>query len=141
MSDKPNPNNEDKVSENDYIEPTLQFCVFCDVVAQGPGNKPTFIGVFDQFLLPGPIPQFFIALRWINGLGRHTSTIRLLDPELNPIYTPPEEQVINLTHRTNASNTNYGIVNFRFPTSGVYWVEVILNRETYTSIPLPVFGG
>ena len=123
------------------LEPTLQFCVLSDVVAKGPGGKPAFIGVFDQVRRLGPIPQFFIVLRLINGLGSHSSSIRLLDPDLNPIFQPPEKHPMTLNRRTDAATAQFGIVNFKFPKPGVYWVEVLLDEQSYASIPLPVFNG
>ena len=127
------------VTPEESLEPTLQFCVLCDVVAGGPGGKPAFIGVFDQFRRLGPIPQFFIVLRWINGLGSHSSSIRLLDPDLNSIFEPPEKHPMTLRWRTDVATVQFGIVNFQFPQPGVYWVEVLLNERSYASIPLPVF--
>jgi hypothetical protein len=122
------------------IEPTLQFCVFCDIVAQAPGNKPALIGVFDRFLSLGPIPQFFIATRWIGGIGQHTASMRILDPNLNPIYSPPQRHPINLPDKTSAATGNYGIVNLKFPEPGVYWVQILLNDQPYASFPLPVYS-
>lgn len=141
------PNAQTVQSENavakpeESLEPTLQFCVLCDVVARGPGDKPAFIGVFDQFRRLGPIPQFFIVLRWVNGLGSHSSSIRLLDPDLNPIFEPPEKHSMTLRRRTDMATAQFGIVNFQFPRSGVYWVEILLNEQFYASIPLSVFDG
>jgi len=131
----------DVIMPEESLEPTLQFCVLCDVVARGPSGKPAFIGVFDQFRRLGPIPQFFIVLRWIDGLGSHFSSMRLLDPDLNTIFEPPEKHPMTLKRRTDVATTQFGIVNFQFPQSGVYWVEVLLNEQSYASIPLPVFDG
>lgn len=119
------------------IEPILQFCIFCDNIAMASGGKPVFIGVFDSFLRPSPIPQFFIILRWVRGIGKHTSLIKILNPELEPIYTS-EETEMDLPHKAHPADARYGFVNFEFPGSGVYWVEIFLNGESYTAIPLPV---
>jgi hypothetical protein len=128
-------------ASQESLAPTLQFCVLCDLVAAGPGGKPAFVGVFDQCRRLGPIPQFFIVMRWINGLGSHRSSIRLLDPNLNPIFVPPEPYQMTLRRRTDVANSQYGIVNLTFPQPGVYWVEISLDDQFYASIPLPVFEG
>jgi hypothetical protein len=132
---------DDVATPEESLEPTLQFCVLCDVVAQGPGDKPAFIGVFDQFRRLGPIPQFFVALRWIDGLGSHSSSIRLLDPDLNLFFEPPEKHPMTFKQRTDVATARYGIVNLQFPRPGVYWVEVLLNEQSYISVPLPVFDS
>lgn len=130
-------NEEDKIES---IEPTLQFCVFCDGVAEGPGDKTSFVGVFTSFRRVGTVPQFFIVLRWINGLGKHTTGIQILDPDLEAIYAPPEEHTIDLPHRANSATVNYSIMNFTFSKPGVHWVEVLLNSEPYVAIPVSVYA-
>lgn len=131
----------DVLMPEEPLEPTLQFCVLCDIVAKGPMGKPVFVGVFDQFRRLGPIPHFFIMLRWINGLGSHSSSIRLLDPDLNPIFEPLEKHLMTLKRRTDMATAQFRFVNFQFPQPGVHWVEVLLDEQPYASIPLPVFDG
>jgi hypothetical protein len=79
-------------------------------------------------------------LRWINGLGEHTVQLRILDPDLKEIVSYAENK-INLPHKAQGGQVIYQFVNFVFPRAGVYWVEISLNNNIYTAIPLPVHEG
>lgn len=139
MSDKRVGRNKEHKIES--IEPTLQFCVFCDGIAEGPGDKKSFVGVFTSIRQVGTVPQFFIVLRWIDGVGQHTTNISILDPDLESIYAPPQEHTMDLPHRANSATINYSLMNFTFSKPGVHWVEVQLNGEPNLAIPLPVYGA
>lgn len=135
-----NPKQEDAALETvRSMEPTLQACILCDLVAKVPGGKFAYIGVFDRFLRLGPIPQFFIVLKWVNGLGSHCSSIRVLHPDLKPLFEAPKSHPMTLKQRTDVATAQFGFVNFTFSRAGVHWVQVLLNGEGYSSIPLPVF--
>lgn len=127
-------------NSTEIVEPILQYCIFCDAIATDPAGKPVFVGVFDYFKKPTQIPQFFIVLRWVNGLGEHTVQMRMLDPDLKEIFNPGEKK-INLSHKTQGVQGVYQFVNFVFPTSGVYWIEISLNDRIYSAIPLPVYDS
>ena len=71
-----NKNSKKDNNKNKTEKPTLQFSVPCDGIAKGPNNKPVFVGIFSSILRPTVIPQFFIANRWINGIGEFTQTIK-----------------------------------------------------------------
>lgn len=122
------------------IEPFLQFCILCDAVATDPNGKPVFVGVFDSFKKPTQVPQFFILLRWTNGLGEHDIRLRILDPDLQEIIAYPDQK-IKLNNKVEGAQGIYRFVNFVFPRSGVYWIEISLNGNIYTSLALPVFDS
>ena len=121
----------------DSLEPILQYCIFCDNISRGARGKPVFIGVFDVLSRPETVPQFYVVLRWIVGMGEHTSSIRILDPDLEPIFTSKKTEML-LAHKAQPSEAVHSFVNFQFPNAGVYWIEILLNGKTYTAIPLPV---
>ncbi|MFQ5976907.1 MAG: hypothetical protein ACE5OZ_02100 [Candidatus Heimdallarchaeota archaeon] len=130
--------NEEPVSEvTEELDPILQFCVFCDSVTPASDKKHVFSGVFDLIMRPIVVPQFFIALRWINGRGSHTSKLRILDPDLKAVFET-EEIPFKLPHRVHPHDAVFQLSNFHFSMKGVYWVEILLNGESHTSIPLPV---
>ena len=122
------------------IDPDLQFAVLCDNVASGPGGKPVFVGVFDSFVKPGLVPQLFVVTRWVNGVGDHTIKIRVLNPELEPIFRTPG-MTIKLRDKNARATTRLGFQNFLFPSPGVYWFEILLNERLALAIPVPVFEG
>lgn len=132
-----------KNNQKDKTErPILQFSILCDGVATPPemGNKPVFIGVFNSLMRPMTIPQFFIANRWINGLGEHSQIIRILDPDLKEI-AKLEEQKFSLLSKVNPADIFSAFVNMNFQKAGVYWVKVELDGKTAMSYPLTVFEG
>ncbi len=128
---------EDRPKEADVL-PTLQFCVLCDNISNPPDGKPVFSGVFDKIIRPSILPQFFIALRWINGFGEHKTTIKILDPELKAIFNSPDI-LFKLTHLVSSNDNILRFANFNFSKSGVYWIEILLDNETHSAFPLPVF--
>lgn len=120
-------------------EPVLQYCVFCDNIAESEGRKPVFVGIFDNVTRPSIISQFFVCIRWINGLGEHSCFIRILDPALVEIFKS-ETVKLSFSHRALPANFNHAFINFEFKTPGVYWIEVYLNDKMHLAIPLPVHG-
>ena len=134
--------NKDKQSaliSEEKSKPILQFSVLCDGVARSQGNKPVFIGVFDNLVKTGVIPQFFIANRWIYGKGTFKQKICIKDPELKKTVAEIDEQEFTLQSETSIANFISGFVNVNFEVSGVYWVETMLDGELVMSYPLPVY--
>lgn len=125
---------------NKIERPILQFSVLCDGVAtpQEIGNKPVFIGVFSRLLKPATVPQFFIANRWINGIGEHTQTIKILDPDLKEI-AKIENQKFILTSKADSADLFSAFVNLNFSKAGVYWIKIELDTKPAMSYPFPVF--
>jgi hypothetical protein len=120
-------------------KPLLQFSVPCDGIAKGPGNKPVFVGIFSSILRPSIIPQFFIANRWINGIGEFEQVVKILDPELKEI-AKSEPQRFKLDSKAKSADLFVGFINMHFNKSGVYWIVVDLDGELAMSYPLPVFN-
>lgn len=126
--------------ENKIERPILQFSVMCDGIAtpKEMGNKPVFIGVFSSLLRPMTVPQFFIANRWISGLGEHTQVIKILDPDLKEI-TKTAAQKFVLASKVASADVVNAFVNLNFPKAGVYWIKIELDEKTAMSYPFPVF--
>lgn len=120
-------------------KPVLQFSVLCDGVAKGPGNKPVLIGVFNNLVRTGVIPQFFIVNRWIYGTGTFKQKIAIKDPDLTKSVAEVANQEFVLRDETTPVDLLSGFVNVNFEKSGVYWVEVSIDNEVVLSYPLPVF--
>lgn len=129
-------------NENKTERPIVQFSVLCDGIAtpQEMRGKPVFIGIFSQLLRPMTIPQFFIANRWISGLGEHTQVIKILDPELKEI-AKTNAQKFNLKSKVDSADLVNAFVNLNFPKAGVYWVKIELDDKIAMSYPIPVFEG
>lgn len=130
-------NTEAKIEETN--KPVLQFSVLCDGVAKGPGNKPVLIGVFNNFVRIGIIPQFFIVNRWIYGKGTFKQKIAIKDPDLTKSVTEVINQEFTLPDETTPVDLLSGFVNVNFEKGGVYWVEISVDDEVVLSYPLPVY--
>lgn len=131
-------NKEIDKTAKDTEKPILQFSVPCDGIAKGPDNKPVFVGIFSSILRPSVIPQFFIANRWINGIGEFEQVVKILDPELKEL-AKSESQKFKLDSRAKAADLFSGFINMNFGKSGVYWIVVEINGDSVMSYPLPVF--
>ena len=132
-------NQEIEKKKENIEKPTLQFSVPCDGIAKGPNNKPVFVGIFSSILRPIVVPQFFIANRWINGVGEFEQIIKILDPELKEI-AKSETQKFKLDSKAKAADLFSGFINLNFEKSGVYWISTELDGELVMSFPLPVFN-
>ncbi|MBI5412828.1 hypothetical protein HZA42_00590 [Candidatus Peregrinibacteria bacterium] len=120
-------------------KPILQFSVLCDGVAKGQGGKPVFIGIFDNFVRTGVIPQFFIANRWTYGKGKFNQKIEIKNPELDKSIAEVANQEFILQNETSPANIISGFVNVNFEKAGVHWVQIFLDDELVMSYPLPVY--
>jgi hypothetical protein len=124
---------------DDRRHPILQFCVFCDAFAEGPGNKKSHVGVFDLIMEPSVLPQMGIGVRWIDGIGTFSQSIRILKPDLTPLI-PPSDSEFTLPNRVTPFTIQATFGNVRFEEPGVYWVELLLDGERHAAFPLPVFS-
>lgn len=132
-------NNTSQPAAKEKSKPVLQFSVLCDGVANGQGGKPVFIGIFDNFVRTGIIPQFFIVNRWIYGMGKFKQKIAIKNPDLNSNVVEVADQEFVLQNETSPANIVSGLVNVNFEKVGVYWVEISLDDELVMSYPLPVY--
>ena len=64
-------------------EPILQYIILCEAIGKSQGNnKLAYINEFNSLPRPSILPQFFIALKWICGVGPHIFSLKVLDPNL-----------------------------------------------------------
>lgn len=130
--------NKPSLVKKESSKPILQFSVLCDGIAQQ-ANKPVFIGVFSSIMRVGVIPQFFIVNRWVYGVGTFKQKIAIKDPDLKKTISEVPEQEFSLEKEINGADIVNGFVNINFEKSGVYWVEIMLDKELIMSYPLPVY--
>ncbi len=123
--------------KKESIEPILQYAILCDATAKDQSGKPVYIGAFDRLTKPIILPQFVVVLKWICGVGSHNFKFKIYDPDLGVLRTFDEFKM-EFKRKTDIVNLEYPIMNFHFEKVGVYWIEIILNNESYLSIPLPV---
>jgi hypothetical protein len=122
----------------DSKEPILEQFVLCDAVVKDANGKLAYLGVFDSFFRPGYVPQFFVVIKWVNGLGEHEFYYKILDPDLKPIFATPKDKML-LENRVATAVFMNQFNNFPIRSSGVHWAELFLNGKSYISIPIPVY--
>lgn len=127
-------------NKEEIQKPMLQFAVLCDGVAPVEKGKVAFVGVFDNFVKPTVVPHFALALGWKGGKGKFKHKVKFLDPDLNQMFETPEME-FELKHETSGARNVVNFDGMHFPKAGVYWIEILLERETIMSIPLPVMKG
>ena len=126
------------VQTNDTTRPQLLFAVLCDgVTAPDQRGKISFVGVFDKLLRAGIIPHFSLAIGWKNGRGKFNQRVKILDPDLKLMFETPDMPIV-VNHEAEGANSILNIDGMNFTVPGVYWIEILLEKETTLSIPLAV---
>ena len=117
-------------------EPVLQYVIFCEsIVKRRNENKFDYINEFSTVLSPSILPQFFIALKWICGIGSHNFSVRILNHKVKTIHSF-EDVEITLNKEVDSARCHLSITNVHFTNPGLYRVKVLLNGEDYISIPI-----
>ena len=121
------------------IKPNLQFSVLCDDVRREENGKFMLIGLFEAISskkFPATHPTLFIVNRWCKGEGAFTQKIRIVNSNDKSMVFQTDEQAFKLVdidkHHTLVSRFN----NLIFPTSGKYWLEVLLDNELFLNYPV-----
>jgi hypothetical protein len=121
-------------------QPVCQFCVPCDIFAQGPDGKAACIGIFDRIVKPAVVPQMAFVIRWIDGIGKFKQRFRILKPDLSELHDAGE-LAFELPNRVTPANIIVHVANVQFELPGVHWIELALDGKVVLSFPLPVFGS
>jgi hypothetical protein len=139
VAQNPAPTPEPAAVAIDRVEPSLQYSVLCDAVAQDATTKKfSLIGLFDKILIPSVMTQFFIVNKWNNGQGSFEQTVEFLKPDLS-LAVPPNTQAFVLPSRTDGGAViGAGMLNFPFLEAGVWWVQVKLDGQLVLAYPIPV---
>jgi len=125
----------------------VQVAVLCDA-ATDTGGKLNLLGAFDTIQaqsLPVVHPQCSIALRaTFNNTeeGRHTLRVNFVDEDggsiMQDLPTIPVEIVLPEDSHFVTCNFIINIHQLKFDAPGFYSVEISLDDELHTSIPLLV---
>ena len=121
------------------MKPDLQASVLCDDVRQEMNGKFMLIGIFERLVLkefPFTVPKFCIVNRWCCGEGAFTQQTRIMSPDGMTKLVEGRAIEIKLQDENAVASTVEVFVNMRFPSPGVYWVEVSLDRELKIRYPL-----
>jgi hypothetical protein len=119
------------------IEPTtnkleLLYTLFCDDVRLEAGNKLSFMGVFQNILvpqLPLPLIKFAIVNHW-QGQGSYLSEVRILTPDRKHPVVVSQPTRFQIASGGFADNISF-FVNVTFPVAGKYVVQTLIDSNLF----------
>ena len=122
------------------IKPVLSYTLLCDDVRQELGGKFSLMGLFESIYsgsFPAMHPRFAIVNEWTGGQGEFLATIRLLGPDKEQVLSESESKLV-LYSKTQRHRDIAVRFNTAFPVPGTYWVEILLDKERISLVPLAV---
>jgi hypothetical protein len=122
------------------IKPKLSYTLLCDDVRQELGGKFSLMGLFENIYagsFPATHPRFAIVNEWIGGKGEFIARIRILGPDKKQVLSESESKLV-LYSETQRHRDIAVRFNTTFPVPGTYWVEILLDNERISLVPLAV---
>src|SRR5689334_25398194 len=108
----------------------LSYTLFCEDVRLEAGNKLSFMGVFQNILLPLP-PWFkFAVVNHWEGQGSYLSEVRILTPDRQKPIVVSQPTRFEITSGSFADNISF-FVNVTFPTAGRYVVQTLIDSNLF----------
>lgn len=109
----------------------LVYTLFCDDVRLEVGNKLSYMGVFQNIIvpqLPVWLPKLAVVNHW-RGDGAHLSEVRILMPDRQQalVVSQPARFEIN---QGSADNISF-FVNVTFPVAGPYLVQTLIDSSLF----------
>ncbi|PYS63723.1 MAG: hypothetical protein DMF76_06395 [Acidobacteria bacterium] len=102
----------------------LAYTLFCDDVRLEVGNKLSYMGVFQNIVvpqLPVWLPKLAVVNHW-RGNGAHLSEVRILMPD--------RQQALVVSRHGSADNISF-FVNVTFPVAGEYLVQTLIDSNLF----------
>jgi hypothetical protein len=116
----------------------LVYTLFCDDVRLELGNKLSYMGVFQNIVvpqLPVWLPKLAVVNHW-RGDGAHLSEVRILMPDRQQALVVSQPARFEISHGS-ADNISF-FVNVTFPTAGEYLVQTLIDSSLYDERVLTV---
>ena len=110
----------------------LAYTLFCDDVRLEAGNKLSFMGVFQNILVPQmplSLIKFAIVNHW-QGQGRYLSEVRILTPDRKQPVVVSQPTPFEIASGGFADNISF-FVNVTFPTPGRYVVQTLIDSNVF----------
>ena len=117
----------------------LLYTLFCDDVRLEAGNKLSFMGVFQNIMVP-QIPLSLIKFAVVNhwkGQGSYLSEVRILTPDRKQPVVVSQPTRFEIAHGGFADNISF-FVNVTFPTAGRYVVQTLIDSNLFQEQVLTV---
>lgn len=121
--------------------PDLQSSLICDDVRQERNGKFMLIGLFDAIhaeKLPLTFAKICLITRWCSGQGTFTQRSRIIHPDQQTVLAEGQDVLVKLPSPEAAATSVEVFMNVSFPTTGTYWVEILLERDLKIRYPLRV---
>jgi hypothetical protein len=109
----------------------LAYTLFCDDVRLEVGNKLSYMGVFQNIVVPNfPVwlPKLAVVNHW-RGDGAHLSEVRILMPDREQALVVSQPARFEIAHGS-ADNISF-FVNVTFPVAGQYVVQTLIDSTLY----------
>jgi hypothetical protein len=116
----------------------LAYTLFCDDVRLEVGNKLSYMGVFQNIMvpqLPVWLPKLAVVNHW-RGEGAHLSEVRILMPDRQQALVVSQPARFEINHGS-ADNISF-FVNVTFPAAGEYVVQTLIDSNLFDERPLVV---
>lgn len=116
----------------------LAYTLFCDDVRLEVGNKLSYMGVFQNIMvpqLPVWLPKLAVVNHW-RGEGVHLSEVRILMPDRQEALVVSQPARFEINHGS-ADNISF-FVNVTFPSAGEYVVQTLIDSNLFDERPLVV---
>jgi len=118
-----------ETSQDQKLE--LAYTLFCDDVRLEVGNKLSYMGVFQNIivpLLPVWLPKLAVVNHW-RGNGAHLSEVRILMPDRQQALVVSQPARFEISHGS-ADNISF-FVNVTFPVAGQYIVQTLVDSNLF----------
>jgi hypothetical protein len=116
----------------------LVYTLFCDDVRLEVGNKLSYMGVFQNIVvpqLPVWLPKLAVVNHW-RGDGAHLSEVRILMPDRQQALVVSQPSRFEIAHGS-ADNISF-FVNVTFPVAGQYLVQTLIDSNLFDERVLTV---
>lgn len=109
----------------------LVYTLFCDDVRLEVGNKLSYMGVFQNIIvpqLPVWLPKLAVVNHW-RGNGAHLSEVRILMPDRQQALVVSQPARFEIG-QGSADNISF-FVNVTFPVAGQYVVQTLVDSSLF----------
>ena len=116
----------------------LAYTLFCDDVRLEVGNKLSYMGIFQNIIvpqLPVWLPKLAVVNHW-RGAGAHLSEVRILMPDRQQALVVSQPARFLISHGS-ADNISF-FVNVTFPVAGEYIVQTLIDSNLFDERTLTV---
>src|SRR3954463_9081324 len=123
---------------NDAEKIELAYTLFCDDVRLEVGNKLSYMGVFQNIMVPQfPVwwPKLAVVNHW-RGDGGHLSEVRILLRDRQQALVVSQPARFEISHGS-AENISF-FVNVTFPVAGQYVVQTLIDSNLFDERVLTV---